>query len=375
MKKRVLAAMMVFAMLFTCTAIADEAKKIKIGAAYPLTGNSAELGSRCYKGVKLAVDECNANGGINGVEIELVSQDDQADPKQAATIANLFASDDDIICVFADYNSSCTLAAAPIYNQYEIPQIAVGGSSPKITTAGDWTWRVYNSDTYRASFDLQLILDGGYEKIGILYQNDDFGTGALKVAQDMLAENGIEPLVAEGFLLGETKDFSTVITKMKDAECDAVFLIADETELAAFCTQCKQLGFEPFMSATGTFNPAVIALGGDAVEGMVGDSYWDPSNPPESVNDYVAKYKEAFDEDCTGDYTSPLCYDATNLIIDILKNGATTREEVNKALEEHMEVPFSGVVCDNVTFDEYGDVQILMTPVVIKDGDFALYEQ
>ena len=163
MKKRVLAAMMVFAMLFTCTAIADEAKKIKIGAAYPLTGNSAELGSRCYKGVKLAVDECNANGGINGVEIELVSQDDQADPKQAATIANLFASDDDIICVFADYNSSCTLAAAPIYNQYEIPQIAVGGSSPKITTAGDWTWRVYNSDTYRASFALQLILDGGYE--------------------------------------------------------------------------------------------------------------------------------------------------------------------------------------------------------------------
>lgn len=384
MMKRFLALLCVLAMMLAalvgCSSSDDAAEEggtpevIKIGSALAMTGNSAELGTRVYRGVQLAVDECNAAGGINGVMIELDYQDDQGDPKQAATLANLFASDPDILACIASYNSSCTLAGAPIYNNNELAHICVGSSSPSISEAGEWTYRVYNSDAYRAAFDFQMILDGGYQTIGILYQNDDFGTGALAIAEEMMAEKGMEAAVAEGFLLGETKDFSTVITKMKDANCDAVFLIADETELAAFCTQAQQLGLDAFKVATGTFNPAVITLGGEAVEGLVGDSYWDPQNPPESVNEYVEKFKEAFDDDCTGDYCSPLAYDATNLIIQVLKDGATTRAEVKEGLDKYMETPFSGVVCNDITFDENGDVEIPMTPITIQNGEFVIYE-
>ena len=347
---------------------ASTAATYKIGVAVPMTGGSAELGGRVYNGAKLAVDEINANGGINGKMLELVSQDDKADPKEAANVANLFVADKDILVCIAGYNSSCTLAGAPIYNDAGLVHIAVGSSSPSVSSAGDYTFRVWNSDIYRASFDLQQVIDKGCKKIGIVYQNDDFGQGALAVAQDMLKENGVENPVAEGYLLGETKDFNTAITKLKDAECDGLFLIADEAELAAICVQCKDQGYTPFISATGTYNPAVISLGGEAVEGIVGDGFWDPANKPADVAEYFKKYNEAYNKS-DEDPTSPCAYSAIYMIASAFENGCETRQAVQEYLANLKD--FKTIV-GTLSFDENGDVKIPLVPVTIKDGQFVL---
>lgn len=349
-----------------------ESDKIKIGVAVPMTGGSAELGSRVFNGAKLAADEINEAGGINGKMIELVSMDDRADPKEAANIANLLVADKEIIAVIGGYNSSCTLASAPIYNSNKLPQIAVGPSSPKVSDAGEYTFRVWNSDTYRASFDLQIILDEGYNKIGIVYQNDDFGVGALNISKEILAKEGLEPLVAEGYLLGETKDFNTIITKMKNANCDSVFAISDESEFAAFCKQCEQQGFRPFISCTGTYNPAVITLGGSAVEGAVGDAFADLINGTEKAEKFFKNYNEKYSlsaDNGVQDPTSPCAYDALNMIAEAIKNGAESREEVQRYLANLKD--FDGVV-GKLSFDENGDVNIPLAAIVIKDGDFQL---
>lgn len=347
---------------------------IKLGIAVPMTGGSAELGGRVYRGAKLAVDEINAAGGLNGKMIEFVSMDDRADPKEAANVANLFAADKDMLAVIAGYNSSCTLAGAPIYNKNNLVHIAVGSSSPKVSDAGEYTFRVWNSDVYRAAVDLQIALDEGYEKYGIVYQNDDFGVGALNVAKNMLAENGFEALVAEGFLLGETKDFNTIITKMKDAGCDAVFAIADESELAAFVKQCAAQGYKPFITSTGTYNPAVISLGGEDVEGIVGDGFFDPANKPAKAAAFFEKYNAAFPSatgEAVEDPTSPCAYDAIYMIAQAIEDGVTTREEMQQYLANLKD--FDGVV-GTLSFDENGDVKIPLIPITIKDGQFVLFE-
>lgn len=378
----VLALIMVVSVLAGCAAPAsgekdaaapDAAKAIKIGIGVPMTGGSAELGGRVYKGAKLAVDEINAAGGIDGKMIELVSMDDRADPKEAANVANLLVADKGIIATIAGYNSSCTLAGAPIYNNNEMVHIAVGSSSPKVSDAGEYTFRVWNSDVYRAAFDLQIILDEGYKNIGILYQNDDFGVGALNVAKDILSKNGLQPLVAEGYLLGETKDFNTVITKMKNAKCDAVFCIADESEFAAFCKQSAQQGWKPFISCTGTYNPAVISLGGADVEGVVGDGFFDPSQKPEKAADFYKKYNAAYagNGGDVEDPTSPCAYDAINMIAKAIKDGATTRKDIQQYLANLKD--FEGVT-GTLSFDEKGDVRIPLVPITIKDGQFVLFE-
>ncbi|MCI8464249.1 MAG: ABC transporter substrate-binding protein [Lachnospiraceae bacterium] len=382
MKKRLIActmAVIVVAGLFAGCGKKESEKSpadsdtIKIGVGVPMTGGSAELGKRVFNGAELAVEEINEAGGVNGKKIELVSMDDKADPKEAANVAKLFVADEEIIACIAGYNSSCTLSGAPIYNDAGLVHIAVGSSSPKVSEAGDYTFRVWNSDIYRASFDLDLIINAGYEKIGIIYQNDDFGQGALKVAQDSLKEKGIEPLVAEGYLLGETIDFNTVITKMMDADCEAVFAIADETELAAFAKQCAQQGYKPFISATGTYNPSVISLGGDAVEGMVGDGYFDPDNMPEKAVEFFDKYNEKYSAngERTEDPTSPCAYAAIYMIKAAVEDGAKTREDVQKYLADLKD--FDTVV-GSLSYDENGDVKIPLVAIQIKDGAFAAYK-
>lgn len=382
MAKKAIAIILALVLAFSVAACAkkaetsDETKssgKIKIGVAVPLTGGSAELGGRVYNGAKLAVDEINAAGGINGAQIELVAHDDKADPKEAANIANMFAADKDILACIAGYNSSCTLAGAPIYNDAKLVHIAVGSSSPNVTNAGDYTFRVWNSDIYRATVDLQIAIDGGYQNYGIIYQNDDFGLGALQVAQDKLKKEGLTCSVAEGFLLGETKDFNTIITKMQNAGCDAVFCIADESELAAFCVQCDAQGYHPFITATGTYNPAVISLGGAAVEGICGDGFFDPANKPAAVAEYFEKYNKAFSSNgkYDEDPTSPCAYIAIYMIAAALKDGAATRDDVQAYLAKLKDFD---TLLGKLSFDENGDVMIPLVPITIKGGEFVLYE-
>jgi len=349
------------------------ATTIKIGLGMPLTGTSGVEGTANKRGAELAVKDVNDAGGINGQMLELVEKDDVSDPKQSANIANLFVADAGIIAAVAGYNSVCVLSAAPIYNKAHLTQIGVGCSSPFVTDAGPYTFRVWNSDIYRASFDLQILLDAGYKKVGIMYQNDDFGRGALKVSQDMLGKLGLKPLVVEGFLLGETRDFNTMITKMKNAGCDSVFCLADEAELAAFCVQVAQQNWHPFLSATGTYNPNVIKLGGQAVEGLVGDAFWDPAQLPANVVSFFDKMNKAYaknGEVIVADPESPCAYSAIQILAAALKSGAKTREDVNKYLTTLQN--FDALV-GTISYDSNGDTHIPLVRVVVKGGQYVLY--
>jgi len=349
------------------------ATTIKIGLGMPLTGTSGVEGTANKRGAELAVKDVNDAGGINGQMLELVEMDDVSDPKQSANIANLFVADAGIIAAVAGYNSVCVLSAAPIYNKAHLTQIGVGCSSPFVTDAGPYTFRVWNSDIYRASFDLQILLDAGYKKVGIMYQNDDFGRGALKVSQDMLGKLGLKPLVVEGFLLGETRDFNTMITKMKNAGCDSVFCLADEAELAAFCVQVAQQNWHPFLSATGTYNPNVIKLGGQAVEGLVGDAFWDPAQLPANVVSFFDKMNKAYaknGEVIVADPESPCAYSAIQILAAALKSGAKTREDVNKYLTTLQN--FDALV-GTISYDSNGDTHIPLVRVVVKGGQYVLY--
>lgn len=151
-----------------------------------------------------------------------------------------------------------------------------------------------------------------------------------EVAVEVLGEAGVTPLVAEAYLLGETKDFSTIITKMKDAGVEAVFAVSDETELPMFMKQSQQLGFTPFVTSTGTYSNVVVDLGGDSVEGLYGATFFDPSNPPEKIAAFFKKVSERFaDEGATEEDVNALtlsAYAATQMIIEGLKqNGRVPR--------------------------------------------------
>jgi branched-chain amino acid transport system substrate-binding protein len=349
----------------------ESAQTIKIGVGVALTGSAALQGTRVQKGAQLAVRDINAAGGINGQMLKLVEMDDQSDPKQAASIASLFVATKDMVACLASYSSSCTLAAAPIYNSGHLVQLNFS-VSPAITDAGPYTFRAWNSNTYRTFFSIHVILDAGYTKIGVLYENDDYGRSGLTVVQDEMTKKGLKPLVAEGFLLGGTQDFKTIITKMKSAGCLAVYLVASGSDIAAFATQCAQLGWKPFMCSQGAYDPGVITLGGEAVEGMVGDCFFDPDKMPDKVAAFFKEYNAAFSKagEETIDIISPCAYDSIRIVAEAMKHGAKTREDIQAYMATLKD--FDGIV-GTLSFDENGDMVIPLVHVVIKEGKYVLY--
>ncbi|NPV69826.1 MAG: ABC transporter substrate-binding protein [Firmicutes bacterium] len=350
------------------------AKTIKIGYAGAVTGGSAEQGNRTRRGVLMAIEEANKAGGINGTQIELVSLDDRADPKEAANVANRLASDPDIMAVIGHTNSSCTLAGAPIYNKAGLVQITCSSSSPKISAAGPYTFRVWNSDAYTAAFNVQLLIDLGFKKIGIIYENNDYGRGGYEVAVQTLEKAGMKPVAAESYLLGETKDFGTVISKLKAAGAEAIYGVADETEIPLFMKQSHAVGYKPFFVSSGTFNPAVIRLGGADVEGVVGNALFNPDNIPPKLKGFFDKYLERFKSEgiTQVDPISPAGYTAGQMVIEALSKKGVSREAVKDYLTT---LKGFDSVLGPLSFDENGDIKIPMTYMVIKDGKFIEFKK
>lgn len=344
-------------------------KVLKLGYVGALTGGSAEQGTRQLYAMKLAVDKYNETRTADQPEVQVVEVDDRADPKEAATAANRFAADPDVIAVLGHINSSCTLAGAPIYNQAGLVHVTACSSSPAISKAGDYTFRIWNSDAYTASYNVTALLDLGAKTIGVIYENNDYGLGGYNVALETLAKHDMKPAVAEAFLLGETKDFSTIITKLKAAGVDGIYAVADETELGMFADQCAKQNYKPMITSAGTYSDVVIALGGEAANGMMGTTPYNPDNLPQKVQEFFEEFwaRNADKGITTTDSISPTAYITGELFLDAIRAGNYTRESV----KEYMTGRTWDTIVGELTFDENGDVMIPLQLMVIKDGKFA----
>ena len=350
-------------------AASADVKTLKLGFAGALTGGSAEQGTRQNAAMTLAVEEYNAARGPEDPIVEIVAYDDMADPKEAATVANKLASDPDVVAVIGHTNSSCTLAGAPIYNEAGLVDITTGSSSPKISDAGEYIFRTWNSDKYTAKYNVTALLDMGCENIGIIYENNDYGLGGYNVAIQTLEAVGKEPVVAEAILLGETKDFSTIITKMKNADVDGIYAVADETELGLFSSQCAAQNFKPKITSAGTYSDVVIEIGGEAANGMYGTTPFNASNLPAEVSAFFENFWERFADEgmTTTDSSSPPAYVGTQVLLDAIRAGNYDRESIKNYL--------TGLTWDSIvgtlTFDENGDVNMPLSLMVIENGEFV----
>jgi branched-chain amino acid transport system substrate-binding protein len=343
---------------------------IKIGFAGPTTGGGASYGMPQVFGATMAIEEVNAKGGINGKMVELVVMDDRTDPKEASTIAMRLVSDPDILAVLGHSNSSCTLAAAPIYNKGGLVNLTTTSSAPSISDAGPYTFRLFVTDAYRAKFDIEAMVEAGYDKIAIIFENNDFGRGGYNAALKTLNDLGLEPVAEEAYLLGETKDFTTTITKLKNIGAEAIYALSDEAEIALFLMQCKQLDYNPFFMSIGTYNPAVMRIGKEAVEGAVGAAISFALEPSAEFNTWWERFLDRFKAEGVEakDMYSPVAYDAVRLILKAIEERGEDREAIKNYLDDIKS--WKGIVGE-VSFDENGDSFLPLVHVMIKDGEFV----
>lgn len=346
--------------------------KIKIGTSFPMSGSVAADGQLIVNAVKLAAEQVNDKGGINGKKIEVVSEDDEGSPTSASSVANKFAENNDIMGVITSYNSSCCLAQVPVFEEAGLPAISPVSTSTQLTGISDYFYRTCNNDAYVGMLCADYSKKLGFSKVAILYEQDDYGEGIYKEYKKQAEKIGMKVNAVETFVYGETKDFSTIITNLKKADIDGIFFAGLVTEMSLFSSQAKTMGLSgiPIFADEGCNSPAMLAEGGENVEGMYTTGGFAAESDEQVVKDFVAAYNKEFGSDPS--VWAALGYDAAMTMFEAMKacGDDISRESINKQLQG---ISYEGVTGLNKF--KNSDVEKEYYIFQVKDGKFTIVEQ
>ena len=363
------AAAAVAAGLLVAPAAASAAETVTIGFTAALSGDFAAFGLNMRKGLDLAVKALNAKGGTT---YEVVSADDRGEAREGVLIAQRFCSDDKIDVVMGYSFSSIALAAVPVFDECKLPVLASAVTSPDLSGASAYFRRNVLTDAVQGAMMGTYAAETlGLEKIYVLNQQDDYGIGVAGAFSAAAKEAGAEIVGEEAYLLG-AKDFRTMLTKVRSAAPDAIFIGGFYTEAAKIAEQARALGITAqILSTDGALNPELMTLGRDAVEGMIVYGMFDPSVATVTTEAFLKDYTTAYNEAPSA--WAALGYDAGMTLAAAVTlaeaKGPVTRESLNTAFGELKDVPG---VTGPTTFDASGDRAGALYFLVVKDGGFKL---
>jgi len=357
---------------------------LQIAWAGPLTGDVAQLGQGWLNGVKLAVDEWNAKGGVLGRKVVIAPEDDACDPKQAATVATKIADNPKNVALIGHFCSGATLAGAPIENKANLPQI-VNSSNPKITQQG-WKnlFRPIANDNIQGARGVAYVMQKlNAKRFALLNDKQAFGQGVTEVARATIQKGG-GTVTSFGGVEPKDVDYTPTLTKIIQTENpDALAYCTNfPTSAGLMVKQARQLGFKkPIIGCDGYFDPAMIKAAGSAGEmtseaNAVYITFQAPpySGPeaPAAVKAFAAKYKAKFGSDPNG--YEIYGYEHGNIMLAAIKAaGSADKQKIVDVLHSQA-VP--GILIPRYQFDANGEV--VNAPLYIygiANGQFKLVVQ
>jgi branched-chain amino acid transport system substrate-binding protein len=263
--------------------------------------------------VELAIERLNAGNLVPGYRFEVVVEDSKSDPKEAANVAQKFASSREVLAVVGEFSSTACLAAAPIYQRARIIMLTPTASHPDITKTGDYIFR----NTPIAEFEANAVADWAVKslkvkKVALIGRNDDYGRVQSKFLGERSRANGAQ-VVATEYINAADKDLKPVITKLRAAAPEVTYLSMFQVEAALLMQQSREMGFKTtFMSGASLFNPQLIKLAGDAANGLLLVSSYYPGDPNPTVQNFVKSFQAKYNT--TPSKFSAHSYDAVMMI-------------------------------------------------------------
>jgi branched-chain amino acid transport system substrate-binding protein len=316
-----------FALTLTAFAFAARAadEPIKIGHYASLTGKDAAFGNATSKGIRLAVEEINAKGGVLGRKIEYLVEDIQSKQGESATGVKKLISRDKVVAVIGANSSANSLEAAPICQNAKIPMMAISSTNPKVTEIGDYIFRICFIDPFQGAV-LAKFAHGSLKakRIALLTSvNSPYSVGLSSVLKERFAALGGE-VVAEQKYAESDKDFRAQLTAIRAARPDVIAATGFYSEAALICIQARALGLEqPIIGGDGWEAPQLVTLGGKAVEGTYYSTYFSAENDAPEVQAFVKRYEKRWNGEMA-EGVAALGYDAMYLIAAaITKIGGT----------------------------------------------------
>ena len=336
---------------------------VRIGASAPLTGPQAHLGKDNENGTRMAIDDANTKGIIIGgrkVHFELISEDDQADPKTATIVAQKLV-DNKVSGVIGHMNSGTSIPAEKIYSDNGIPQISPSATAVAYTAQGFKTaFRVMANDAQQGRVLGEYAAKNlAAKKIAVIDDRTAYGQGLADEFIKAAQANGAQ-IVAHEYTNDKAMDFTAVLTAVKGKKPDLLFYGGMDAQGGPMAKQLKALALNlKFMTGDGSYTPEFIKLAGDAAEGayasLPGVTLDKMPGGKEFSDRFVAKYQPI-------QLYAPYCYDAVNVMIAAMQKAGSA--DPAKYLPALAGISYDGVTA-KIQFDEKGD---------LKGGAITVYQ-
>jgi branched-chain amino acid transport system substrate-binding protein len=339
---------------------------IKIGSVAPLTGGIAHLGKDNENGARLAIDEANAAGvslGGKKVKFELLSEDDQSDPKVGNTVAQKLV-DAKVAGIVGHLNSGTTIPASAIYNQAGLPMISGSATNPALTEQGfKGVFRVVGRDDQQGPAIANYLAGQNKPKtVAVIDDATAYGEGLANEVEKTLKAAGVKVLPREKGT-DKTVDWKAVLTKVKGKKPDAVFYGGMDATGGPLIKQARELKMTAvFAFGDGACTDKMAELAGPAAEGLLCSQAGIPVQA--AGKKFLDAYKAKFKVDPI--LYSPFTYDAANLLIAAMKKADSP--DPAKYLPVLAAIDYTGA-SGNIKFDEKGDRKDAeMTIFTLKEG-------
>ena len=272
---------------------------IKIGANLEISGAVATYGASIGDGAKLAIEEINANGGINGRQLELVVVDNKSENAEATSAAIRLAEQEKVVAMLAPATSGNTVATVPIAEKYKVPVVTGSGTAPNVTvnedgSVNEYAFRTCFIDPFQGTVAANFATNElGAKNVAIFADNaSDYAKGLAASFKETIEANG-GTVVSEEAYVAKDVDFKATLTNIKSKNPDFIFIPGYYEEVGLIVKQARELGIDvPLMGADGWDSPTLVELAGaEALNNTFITNHYSSEDPDTKIQEFVEAFK------------------------------------------------------------------------------------
>lgn len=356
--------------------------KHTLAASIPLTGNLMQYGISYQNALKMAVDDFNAEGGLDGQDVILEINDDKGDQKEAINLANKIIEEKDVFTVVGSFGSAVSMAAAPVYQKAGMPMVSPNTSHPDFPGMGDMLVPISPiADIERTAAATLLYNEFGGGKLAIMHQNTDLGVTGAEILKNTYEGLGGEVVIVENFVPQQTKDFTPIISKIKGTAPDILYIDGEYNDIANILLQIDNIGLDgvQLVGPGNAFKQEFLDIAGNKADGivLVGTTPVYLNSIMEGENDFsqvlidfTLRYNELYpDTPCDG--FAAAAYDSAMLALRAARTVGTG--DAKALVAEMLSMPFEATSGRDMHYENGNNVIKGVYTYTVENAEFKTY--
>jgi branched-chain amino acid transport system substrate-binding protein len=340
-------------------------ERVRLGVFMALTGDTAQYGISALNGVRMAVEESNATGGVGGRRVELVVQDTRADAVETEVVVERLARELRVHALVGEVVSSRSLVAARVAQRERVPMLTPSATSPDVTAVGDYVFRSCYTDVFQGAAIAHFAAGRlGARRAALLVDRDQrYSVDLARFIREDFARHGGEVVAEQDYREGAA-DFSLQLAEVGATQPEVIFLPGYYVEAGLLARQARALGIEvPLVGGDGWDSPRLYEIGGQALAGNFFSTHFSAEDPDPQVQRFVADYRRLFGS--TPDSFAATAYDAVRVMLAAIAGAPSLeRAAIRDALAATKEFPG---VTGPITFNS--ERNSVKPVVVVRIGD------